>query len=280
MAVGESKKMPANIKKPKTATPSPQDNEKKDRKWLFTVLTIVAVIVVVAAVIGGVFYYIIRNNINGMAEHYRTTIQGIPVLRNALPKAVDPLDPKNMTQSQIIEKYKEFREENSVLKQQLEEANAKIKEYQAYKDEQEQIKLDIENQKQELNDREIALARKEKELDELKKQLDILAANGDKEGFKEYFEKIDPETAKQLYSDVTDKLQIDANVKKFAQIYAEMDAGAAARIFEQLGSEKIDMTAETLKAMSKDDASEILESMNPEFAAKLTEKLNELYRGN
>jgi len=271
--------MPVNTKA-KNAAPSPQGNGKKSKNWMFTILTIVAVIVVIAAVMGGVFYYIIRNNINGAAERYRSTIQGIPVLRNALPMPEDPLDPKNMTQSQIVNKYKEFREENSLLQQKLDEANAKIKEYQAYKDEQEQNKLDFENRKKVLDDREAALEKREQELKELKRQLDILTANGNMEGFKQYFEKIDPENAKKLYSEVTEKLQTDANVKKFAQIYEEMDAGAAAQIFEQLGDDKIDMIAETLKAMKKENSSEILESMRSDFAAKVTEKLNELYRGN
>jgi flagellar motility protein MotE (MotC chaperone) len=117
-------------------------------------------------------------------------------------------------------------------------------------------------------------------LNELKKKLDELTANGDKEAFKANYEQLDPENAKELYAKVVKEQQANENVKKFAQVYAAMDASAAAQIFEQLGTAKIDMTAETLKAMSKENSSAILQSMTPVFAAKVTEKLNNLYRGN
>lgn len=253
--------------------PKSQSNTKKGRGVLFTLLTFLTVIVVIAAVFGGVFYFIIHNNINGLAERYRSSIQNIPLAKLALPIAPDPLDPKYMTEDDIKKKYIEFRNENEALKKQLSETNTRLDDYES-------LKLDTEKALQDIRDREAAMDVKELQLKELKQKIDKLTANGDKESFKAYYENLDPENAKLLYAEIVKEQQSDANTKKFAQVYEMMDAAAAAKIFEQLGNSKMDMTAETLKAMKKENSSAILESMTPEFAAKLTEKLNALFKGN
>ena len=97
--------------------------------------------------------------------------------------------------------------------------------------------------------------------------------------FKQYFENVDPATARQVYEETVKQQQDDENAKKFAQIYEAMDASAAAQIFEQMGNSKIDMIAGTLKNMKKETAAEILAAMTPAFASKLTEKLDALIRG-
>jgi flagellar motility protein MotE (MotC chaperone) len=56
-----------------------------------------------------------------------------------------------------------------------------------------------------------------------------------------------------------------------------MDAGAAAKIFEELGDGKIDLVVDTLKNMNNKNAAQILEEMNENYAAKVTEKLSEKY---
>jgi flagellar motility protein MotE (MotC chaperone) len=272
--------MPANSVRTKNENLNSQGSENKGKGTLSTFLTIAVVVLILAAVFGGVFYFIIHNNVNGLADRYRGSIQNMPVARLALPKTPDLLDSKNISREEVIKKYTELKTENDALKKQLAESSKKLDEYQVYKDDFDNMKSESEKELIDIKDRSAALDEKELKLNELKKKLDELTANGDKEAFKAYYEQLDPENAKQLYSAVIKEQQTNENVKKFAQVYAAMDASAAARIFEQLGTSKIDMTAETLKAMSKENSSAILQSMTPVFAAKVTEKLNALYRGN
>ncbi len=256
---------------------------KSHKSALFTMITVFIVILIIVAVFGGVFYFIIHNNVNGLAERYRSSIQNIPLAKHALPKApekYDPLDPENLTSKEIEEKYVEFRRENEALKNQLAGLNDKLTEYMGYKDEYDALLRKSEEELLKSKEREAALDKRELELDALKKELDELIATGNQEAFSAYFEKLDPENAASIYVEVVKEQQVNANVKKFAQIYAAMDESAAAQIFEELGNSQMEMTAETLKAMSKENSSAILESMTPAFAAKVTEKLNELYREN
>jgi len=259
-------------------TPNKQRSGIKGK--IFPILTVLLVLAIIAAVFGGVFYFIVRNNFGGVADRYYLTIKDIPVLKYALPVKKDPLDPKNMTAEDIKKKYIEFRDQNADLNKQLTDAKAELEKYKASEAEANQAAADNEQKIKDIDTREAALKNKEGQLTEMKRQIDELIAKGDKAAFKAYYESLDPANAKVLYSQVVSELQTDANVKKFALVYAAMDPAAAAQIFEQMGVSKLDMTAETLQAMNKDNSAKILGSMTPQFAAQVTVKLNALYKGN
>ncbi len=254
--------------------------EKKKRSKLFTIFMILLDVVIIAAAFGAVFYFIFYNNIGGVTERYYSTVKSIPLLNLALPEAPDPLSPKYMTQGEIVEKYTEYKAEVEQLKKQLEEADKKTGELQVFKDDYDKLIYEAQTLLQSLEMRETAITAKEQQLADQRAELDEAIANSDREAFMEYFETMDPDNAAVLYERAVIQQQVDAEVKKFAQIYAEMDPASAAAIFEQLGASKLDMITETLKAMSKKNSSEILEAMTPEFAARVTERLNALYRGD
>ena len=256
-----------------------KDGSKKKSKF-FSIFIVILDIIIIIAAFYAVFYFIFYNNIGGVTEKYYSSVKGIPLLNLALPEPPDPLNPKYMTQAEIREKYIEFKNENEELKKQLEQANAKAAELSYYKDNYDRLTQDAGAKLEDMDRREESIIEKEKQLAELQKKVEELIANGDREGFREYFESIDPENAAVIYEAIVKKQQIDENVRKFAQVYAEMDEDSAAAVFEQLGTSKLEMIAETLQAMSRKDASEIIESMSPDFAARVTEKLNELSRGN
>jgi flagellar motility protein MotE (MotC chaperone) len=270
----------SSVDKAISQNPKQQESVKNSKGASSYILTLLLIIIIIATVSGGVFYFIIRNNIGGLAERYRASIQDNPLAKLALTKAPDPLDPKYMSENEVKEKYLEFREENEALNKRLSDANTRLDEYQGYRDDFENLKLDTDKKLQEIKDREAAMDKKELQLKELQKKIDELIANGDKESFKTYYETIDPENAKLLYTEIVKEQQVDANTKRFAQLFAEMDAAAAAQIFEQLGNSQMDLIAQTLKGMNKADSAPILESMTPAFAAKVTVKLDALYKEN
>lgn len=263
-----------------TGKKTAENSGKQQKGKLMTILTVLLVAVIILAVFVGVFYFIIFNNIGGVTERNYSALKKIPVLNLALPEPPDPLNPKYMSNSEIRKQYVEFRTENEMLKEQLAEAQKKIDEYKVFKDKSDELTQDADAKTQDLDAREAAVAEKELKLKELQETLDNLIANGDPAAYADYYETMDPENAQLIYEKIQLKQQIDANIKKFALVYAEMDPAAAAAIFEELGTSRIEMIAETLMAMNKANSAEILESMTPDFAAKVTEKLDALYRGN
>lgn len=272
--------MPGNDMKTTAESPKSKSGAKNGRSLLSSVITFFLVILIIALIFGGAFYIVIHNNVNGLAERYRSSIQNIPLARLALPVPPDPLDPKYMTAAEIRDKYVEFRKANEDLRKQLDESVKKAQELQKYKDEYDAFKADNEKTAQDIKTRQAEQDARQAQLDEMKAAIDALLASGDKEGLRQYFETLDPETAKQVYSEVVKQQQADENTKKFAQLYAAMDAATAAQIFEKLGSSQINLVTRTLKSMSNEDASAILASMTADFAAKVTKKLDELYKAD
>lgn len=272
--------MAANNIKATAESPKSKSGAKKSRGIVFSVVTFFSVILIIALILGGTFYVVIHNNVNGLAERYRTSIQKIPLVKLALPVAPDPLDPRYMTNNEIKNKYTEFRTANTELRKQLDDSAKKIQELQKYKDDYDAMKAENNKAAEDVKTRQAELDAKQTQLDGLKKNIDALIASGDKEGLKKYFETVDPGTAKQVYAEVVKQQQVDANTKKFAQVYAAMDASAAAKIFEAMGNSQIDLISNTLMAMSKENSSGILAAMTTDFAAKVTKKLDELYKAN
>lgn len=271
--------MPGNSTKT-AESPKSQSGAKKGRSIVSSVITFFSVVLIIALIFGGAFYIVIHNNVNGLAERYRLSIQNIPLAKLALPVAPDPLDPRYMTAKEIKDKYMEFRKANADLRKQLDESAIKLQDLQKYKDGYDASKAENEKALQDIKTRQAEQDARQKQLDEMKANIDKLVASGDKEGLKQYFEALDPETAKTVYAEVVKQQQVDEATKKFAQVYAAMDAAAASQIFEKLGNSQIDLISRTLKAMSKENSSAILAAMTPDFAASVTQKLDELYKGN
>lgn len=253
---------------------------KKKRSKLATIVVILIDIVIIVAAFLAVFYFIFFNNIGGVTEKYYSTVKGIPLLNLALPEEPDPQNPKYMTQGEIRDKYIEYKTENDDLKRQLTEAEDKEKELLVFKDDYDELIQQAEAALQSLKMREVAIEAMEQQIAEERISIDEIIASGNTAAFIEHYDSIDPENAQILYEAIVKQQQVDENIKKFALVYAEMDPASAAAIFEQLGTSKLDMITETLKAMNKVNSSEILEAMTPGFAAKVTEELNSLYKGD
>ncbi len=261
-----------------TSVQKPEPNKPNDskgmNKFLFGFTAFLVATAIMVSILGGCFYYVIHNNINGLAERYRPEIGSIPFLAWMLPEQPEIKDPKLMTETQLREKYTEYTAKISELTKQLEEANKKIAELQSFKDSVDKATAESAKMKKDAEDQKVILEAEKKRLNELKTTIDGLIVNGDTQGFKTYFEQVDSETAKKLYEEIIKKLQSSVNEIKFAQIYENMDPSAAAKIFEQMGDAKIALVVETLKNMKKEISSEILASMGQTYAAKVTEKLS------
>lgn len=272
--------MAGNSTRTTAESPKSQSGAKRSRSIVTSVITFFLVILIIALIFGGAFYIVIHNNVNGLAERYRLSIQNIPLAKLALPVAPDPLDPKYLTNNEIKEKYIEFRKSNADLRKQLDESTKKVGELQKFKDGYDALKAKNDKAAQDIKTRQTEQDARQTQLDETKKKVDALIASGDKEGLKQYFETVDPETAKQIYADVIKQQQSDENTKKLAQVYTAMDASSAAQIFEKLGNSQIDLISRMLKSMPKDNSAAIMAAMTTDFAAKVTQKLDELYKAN
>lgn len=269
----------------KEKAPKAQGSDKKGESdgLLHGLLTVSLSILIVLVVFGGAFYYVLKNNVYGLGEQFRPSLERIPVLKLALPPlpaSADPYDPKHLTQKELLEKYNQLRNMEADLTARLESAEAQVsalesekQQWVGLKDEAEAARLENENTMKQI---EQQLA----EIEADKKELSRLIAEGDKEGFQDYFEKVDPETAKEIYRELTEKEVTNQEYKTLAKPYEEMEPANAAAILSELGTNDMPMLIHLIGAMKADVAAEILQSMEPKFAAELMKKIADQKLGN
>ena len=92
---------------------------------------------------------------------------------------------------------------------------------------------------------------------------------GDTEGFSKYFEKVDGENAKELYSQILVKEVEKQNLKELAATYAEMEPANAAAILTEIGNTDKELVVDLIEAMKRDVKAEIIENMDPKFSAEI-----------
>ncbi len=98
----------------------------------------------------------------------------------------------------------------------------------------------------------------------------VYAENGPgAEEYQKYYETMDPTTAEYLYKQVALQLEESKEIEEYAQTYSEMDADAAAKIFEAM-TDDLKLVSRILSAMNAEDRGDILAEMDPAIAAKLT----------
>ena len=72
-----------------------QQKEKKGKPHgvLHGILVVILSIIIVLLAFGGAFYYVLKNDINGLGERFRPGLERVPILKLALPELPESEDP-------------------------------------------------------------------------------------------------------------------------------------------------------------------------------------------
>ena len=89
------------------------------------------------------------------------------------------------------------------------------------------------------------------------------------EAYQKYYEAMDPTTAEYLYKQVIRQMEESKEIEEYAKTYSEMDADAAAAIFEAM-TDDLKLVSRILSVMNAEARGDILAEMDPTIAAKLT----------
>ncbi len=279
--------MPENInvteqdQKVETLLKKTEVSKKQDKKTtsaLFYIVSIITALLLVVLIIGGALFLAVKFNVNGVADSMGDSIRGIPVLKWSLPEKPDPDDEKNMTEEQVRSKYNEIKAQKEKLETQVEDLTKQLDNTKNQVTAKDSNTTLLQQQKDAL---EIDRNKLQSEKDSLQKDYDKLSeaiSAGDTTEYKNYFKKINPQKAEELYESIMQEEKISADVKKYCSIYEEMDASAVAGIMEQMGGGKMTLIIDIMKNLKKDTAGEILTEMTPAFAAKVSEQLAKEYK--
>ena len=160
------------------------DKQTEKNSMLFYILTIFTALLLVVLIIGGAFFFAIKNNVNGIAESMRGTIENIPILSLALPEKPDPEDEKNMTEEEVRKKYTQLKNNKDALEKQVSDLTNQLEQLNKQLSAKDTNSALAQQQKDTLEKEKLALTT---ENASLKKDLDDLSAaiaNGDTAEFK------------------------------------------------------------------------------------------------
>lgn len=100
-----------------------------------------------------------------------------------------------------------------------------------------------------------------------------IVANQDKKAFAEYYEKVSPELAKQIYSEITKAQVVDEQTKKYVSTLDSMNVPLVASMMDEMIKTDFDQVLKILQNMDQDRTVKILESMDPKNTTKITKRL-------
>ena len=116
----------------------------------------------------------------------------------------------------------------------------------------------------------------EKMYSSLKKEnetFSTIVANQDKKAFAAYYEKVNPQLAKEIYTEITKTQVSDAQTKKYLAMLESMDVSLVAKMLDDMIKTDFDQVIKILQNMDEDKSVKILETMDSKNTTKITKKL-------
>lgn len=262
------------VKEEKTPEPVKSKPKEKTGGIIHGIIVVLLALLVVALVSLGVFYFAIKNNVNGLANVFKPYIENHPIFKLALPAEFlpeDPDDPKYLSEKALLKKYEEYRTRTKELEESLKAANKTI----------EDLKVSAENTSQSaivLSENQAVLdsiKQEQAKLDEEKKKFSELIASADKEGFKNYYQKVDKATADAIYKEVVTEEVLSENKLLQAKPFSLMEPESAAKVLTELYAKDKETLLDIFEGLKPSAAALILEKMDAKTAADVTKLLSD-----
>ena len=98
----------------------------------------------------------------------------------------------------------------------------------------------------------------------------LVATTPDAIVYSDWFEKMNPENAAEIYAEVAGEVAVSEELKGTISIYQSMKPDEAAAILEEMSVTKLDQVATIIRELSSEQAADVLGSMEPTTAGKIT----------
>jgi hypothetical protein len=252
------------------------DGQQKAGGLITGIMAVLAALLVVALVFAGVFTFFVKGNLFRLGDRFRASLQDKPLLSWMLPAmeaGYDPEAPENLTQLELEQRYLEYRRQADVLEQEKADLQEAVRTLTAENLSLSAIEADMTGQALQQEEALAAIAQQKAELELVSREIAKGLASGDTEGFKDYFEKMDPAAAAEIYATVLTSEAADAQAKQAARPFELMDRKKAADVMKELWTKDRDLLLNIMDANKAQTLAEILANMEATLAADMTRNL-------
>lgn len=232
-----------------------QEEEGGGSRFAVVIVTIAFIVVWI-----GILALIIKADIGGFGS---TVLQ--PILKDV--PYINKILPETAEKETVDAQYPYTTLDEAIAR--IKELELELTEAQSKSNESSDNVSDLEAEVARLKEFEDQQAAFEEEKTKFYKEV-VFADNApDISEYKQYYESIDPANAESLYKQVVEQEEADAQVKEYAETYAEMKPKQAAAIMEKM-TDNLKLVAKILDNMDTDARGAILGAMNPDVAARVT----------
>ena len=252
------------------------DGQQKAGGLISGILAVLAALFIVVLVFAGVFAFVVKGNLFRMGDRFRTSLEDRKLLSWMLPQQEPGFDPdaaENLSPLEIAQRYTEYRQQVETLEAELETLTDQVADLTAQNLSLSAIGADDIAQAQQEQEALATLNRQKEELEALSIEVAKGLASGDTEGFKTYFEKLDPAAAAEIYASVLTTEAADAQGKQAARPFELMDRQAAADVMRELWTKDKTLLLTIVDANKAQTLAEILDNMEATLAADITRNL-------
>ncbi|MCR5726891.1 MAG: hypothetical protein K6G24_05445 [Lachnospiraceae bacterium] len=227
-----------------------------------TVVLIIFIILVWLAI----FALLIKMDVAGMGSKLRPLIKDVPVLNLILPEPTDEelINEKNYP-------YKNIEEAIEVIKQ----LEKQVDELTDSDDANRKKILELQNEIARLKvfeDDQLAFEERVKKFDV---NVVFNPQAPEIEEYKKYYEEINPETAEEIYRQITEQLAYDDMIKQKADLLRNMKPAQAAKALEEMTAD-LEYSCKVLLCMKPVEATAILDKMDSLFVARLLQTMHDM----
>ncbi len=227
------------------------------------VKVIVLIIVVLLILVVGVGAMIKFDVFKLGTEVIGPSIKDVPVLNMILPEMPEEVteeEAANYNFETIEEVVEVLKITENLLKESAQEAEKISEQLKQLTAEVERLKVFEGNQ--------VQFEADQKAFD------DLVASNSEAIVFKDWFEKMNPENAAEIYAQVIEEVKYDEDLKGLVDIYQSMKPAQAASILEDMTVTQMALVSSIVKNLSADQSADVLGNMEPATAAKITTYLS------
>ncbi|MCL2719141.1 MAG: hypothetical protein FWE14_10230 [Lachnospiraceae bacterium] len=190
-------------------------------------------------------------------------LKDIPVINRILPTGT--MQPFNPNEPEAYQGFTDIREAVEYIRQLEHDLDRSLANVTNSTNEIAELRAQVERLKS-FEDRQVEFQRI---LDEFYDEVIYSDKGPGPEGYRKFFESIDPSAAERLYKQVVVELEESGEIRDFARAYSEMRPRDAAAIFEAM-TDNLDLAARILNAMNAANRGAILGQMDADVAAQLT----------
>jgi len=246
------------------------DKKSKGGGLVFGIISLLSALLIICVVLFGFLFIIIKINFMGVADTYKESVAGVPLLNLALPVEAEEGE---LTFEDVMKENTKLKKDVEDLKSKEEYALSELERLRTFEDEYQARIMVNEERTRDLEKQIADLEAEKRAMEEVRYEVERMIAEGDTEGFAQYFEMVQPSIAAEIYAQIIQKSNTSDETKSFIRLYEGIDPATTAAIFEEMGLTRLDLIVDVLNGMKREVATEVISAMNTEFASAVTLRL-------